>query len=221
LAPANARTGVLLVAAAFALVFGSGLGAGWLLERFDAETGFQREADRIAEILHLRPGMMVGDIRAGLGRWTVDMARRVGPEGQVYATTGPHAPHLLLETVADSRLDNIAVITRTPGEGPRLPAGCCDAILLRFVYSDLRIERPGLLPSLEQLSREGGLVAIIEAHPGGPAGPGRQTLPRQAVIAEMTQHGFELVQDYESWFANTYCVVFRKRPPRASDGPQE
>lgn len=199
-----------LVVSAFGLVFSTGLGGGWLLQRYNNNTGFQEEANRIAEVLELRPGMMVGDIRAGLGRWSVDMARRVGPAGQVFATAGPHPAHLLLATVAGSALDNITVITRTPGNTPRLPHGCCDAILLRLVYSDLKVERPELLASLRDLLRPGGRVAIIESNPGGPTGPARQTLPRQAVIADMTRAGFELDREFERWFGNTYCVVFRR-----------
>ena len=201
---------LLVVAAAIALVFSTGLGAGWLLQRFDANTGFLREADRIAEVLDLDPGDRAGDIRAGEGQWTVDMARRVGPQGQVFATAGPQPAHLLLKTVADSGLDNITVITQAPGDAARLPSGCCDAILMRFVYSDLKVERPTLVPSLALLARPGALLAIIDVNPSGPTGPGRQTMSRQAVVQDITSHGFELVQEYESWFGNTYCVVVRR-----------
>jgi ubiquinone/menaquinone biosynthesis C-methylase UbiE len=201
---------VLLVTGALALVCSSGLGAGWLLQRYDENQGFRREADRIAGVLALRPGMIVGDVRAGLGAWSVDMAKRVAPDGQVFATAGPHPAHNLLETVAASGLDNVTVITRTPGESPRLPIDCCDAVLMRFVYSDLRVERPTLLPMLQRIVRAGGRLAVIEVNPGGPVGPGRQSLPRAAVVDELTQNGFELVDDYEHWFGNTYCVVFRR-----------
>jgi predicted methyltransferase len=200
----------MFVAGALAVVFGAGLGAGWLLERYDAGVGFSREADRIAEVLGLRPGQSVGDIRAGTGRWTVDMARRVGPDGHVFATAGPSPAHVLMATVAASGLDNVTVITRTPGETPRLPLACCDAILLRRVYSDLQRERPGFLESLRRVAIPGGLVAVIDFHPDAPTGPPRHTLPRRDVIAEFTAGGFTLVEDHERWFGNTYCVVFRR-----------
>jgi ubiquinone/menaquinone biosynthesis C-methylase UbiE len=204
------RSMIVLMTGALALVCTTGLGAGWLLQRYDRNQGFRREADRIAEVLALRPGMTAGDIRAGLGAWTVDMARRVAPDGEVFATSGPHPAHNLLETVAASGLDNITVITRTPGESPRLPLDCCDAVLMRFVYSDLRIERPALLSALNRIVRPDGRLAVIEANPVGPVGPGRQTLARAAVIDELTHNGFELVADFEHWFGNTYCVVFKR-----------
>lgn len=199
-----------VMAVALGLMFASGLGAGLLLQQFDADVGFAREAERIAAVLELAPGQSVGDIRAGTGRWTVDMARRVGPEGQAFATVGPDPAHVLMATVADSGLDNITVITRTPGDSPRLPVACCDAVLLRLVYSDLQRERPGFLQSLGRVTKPGGLVAVIEFHPDAPTGPPRDTLPRREVIAEFTAAGFTLVQDHERWFGNTYCEVFRR-----------
>ena len=143
------------------------------------------------------------------------MARRVAPHGQVFATAGPHPAHLLLATVAASRLDNITVITRTPGDSSRLPLDCCDAILMRFVYSDLRVERPTLLSALHRIVRPGGRLAVIESNPGAPFGPGAQTLARPMVIDELTHNGFVLIADFEHWFGNTYCVVFR-RPDRST-----
>lgn len=199
-----------IVATALASLFSAGLGAGWLLQRYDAAIGFDREADRIATVLALAPGKVVGDIRAGTGRWTVDMARRVGPDGQAFATVGPNPAHVLMATVASSGLDNITVITRMPGDLPRLPIACCDAVLLRMVYSDLRRERAGFLQNLQRVTKPGALVAVIDFHPDAPTAPPRNTLPRRDVIAEFTASGFTQVHDYERWFGNTYCLVFRR-----------
>jgi len=206
------RRPAVLVASALTAMFSTGLGAGWMLARYDASIGFAAEAERLSEALALAPGISAGDIRAGTGRWTVDMARRVGPDGQVFATVGPDAPHVLMATVARSALDNVTVITRSPGDSPRLPLACCDAVLLRRVYSSLRRERPDFLGTLNRVTRPAGLVAVIDFHPDAPTGPPRNTLPRRDVIAEFTAAGFTLVEDHERWFGNTYCVVFRRGP---------
>ena len=204
------RRTAFIVAAALTSVFSAGIGAGWMLQRYDAAIGFEREADRIAAVLELSPGKSVGDIRAGTGRWTVDMARRIGPAGQAFATVGPTPAHVLMSTVADSGLDNVTVITRMPGDLPRLPIACCDAVLLRLVYSSLVRERAGFLQNLLRVTKPGALVAVIDFHPDAPTGPPRNTLPRREVIAEFAAAGFTAVADYERWFGNTYCVVFRR-----------
>jgi ubiquinone/menaquinone biosynthesis C-methylase UbiE len=86
---------------------------------------------------------------------------------------------------------------------------------MRFVYSDLRVERPTLLSTLHRIVRPGGRLAVIESNPGAPFGPGAQRLARPMVIDELTRNGFVLIADFEHWFGNTYCVVFR-RPDRST-----
>jgi len=209
------RTGAL-VAAAVGLIFGAGLLAGWRLERYDADRGFQAEAERIASVLRLAPGINVGDIRAGTGRWTVDMARRVGPSGQVYATVGPNPAHELLQTVAAGGVDNVSVITRTPGASPRLPLGCCEAVLVRAVYHEFA-ERHTLLASLGQNLKPGGILAIIDFDEGTPEHAVGHGIARRTVLAEVTGAGFELRETFAHWSGNAYCLVFRRPEGDARD----
>ena len=95
------------VAAAFLVILGTGLAGGWLLLQYDQGLGFDEEADRIAEVLRLRPGLIVADVRAGSGGWTVDMARRVGASGRIFATVSPNNPaHEIFQTLAEAEIRN-------------------------------------------------------------------------------------------------------------------
>lgn len=205
-----------LVVAVVGVIFGVGLLAGWRLERFDADRGFRAEAERIAEVLRLAPGIDVGDIRAGTGRWTVAMARRVGPTGQVYATVGPNPAHELLQTVAAGGVDNVSVITKTPGASPRLPLGCCEAILVRAVYHDFQ-DRRTLLASLRKNLKPGGLLAIIDFDEGTPEHAGGHGIARRTVQAEVAGAGFELRETYPHWSGNAFCLVYGQPEGEARD----
>ena len=213
--PGALRKGGLVVAVV-GVIFGVGLLAGWRLERFDAERGFDTEAEHIAGVLRLEPGINVGDIRAGTGRWTVAMARRVGPSGQVYATVGPNPAHELLQTVAEGSVDNVSVITRTPGASPRLPLGCCEAILVRAVYHDFQ-DRRTLLASLHKNLKPGGLLAIIDFDEGTPEHAGGHGIARRTVQAEVTRAGFELRETHAHWSGNAFCLVFRQPEGETGD----
>jgi SAM-dependent methyltransferase len=215
LARGRLRTGGL-VALVVGAIFVAGLFAGWRLERFDADRGFLAEAERIAGVLRLAPGISVGDIRAGTGRWTVAMARRVGPTGQVYATVGPNPAHELLRTVAEGGVDNVSVITKTPGDSPRLPLGCCEAILVRAVYHDFS-DRRTLLASLRKNLKPGGLLAIIDFDEGTPEQAGGHGIARRTVAAEVTGAGFELRETHAHWSGNAFCLVFRQPASEARD----
>lgn len=195
-----------VVGGALAAILGLGFAAGNLLQNYDESIGFDEEAHRIAEILQLEPGMSVGDVRAGTGKWSVDMARRIG-DGMVYATVGPDPPSVLYQTVANSLVDNITVIVRTPGDAPRLPLECCDATLIRFVYRHFENRQERIAHNLWLTSRPGGRLAIIDWQAGAPA---RNAVPKEVVIQEVTAQGFEFERVIDDWAPDVYCLIFRK-----------
>jgi len=199
------------VVLALLAIAGVALIAAWALQQYDETRGFQREADRIAELLEIGPGMVVGDVRAGSGRWSVDLARRVGEEGQVYATAGPSPPHELYQTVADSGLDNITVIVRTPGETGRLPVDCCDAILLRLVFHHFE-DRPTFANTLYQDAKPGGRLLVIDFGRETPQYATGHGIPMEHAIEEITGAGFQLEQTIEDWGSGSFCLLFRKPP---------
>lgn len=210
-----------LVTLAIGLTLATGLIAGRFLENYDATIWFELEADRIAQVLEVGTGDSIGDVRAGTGRWSVDLARRVGPDGMIYATAGPTAAHVLFATVAAAQVDNVSVITRTPGENSRLPLGCCNGVLLRHVYRNFS-DRVQLAAAMSGSVKTGGRVAVIEFLDSGQTSPGLTTnrVSPVQVIDEFTSVGFELVELIDDWSTNTYCVVLRRTsaPPTPPSG---
>jgi precorrin-6B methylase 2 len=198
------------VAAAFVVILGAGLGAGWLLLQYDEGLGFREEADRIAEVLQLRPGLIVADVRAGSGGWTVDMAKRVGQSGRIFATVSPNNPaHEIFQALAEAEIDNVNVIGRTTGTSQRLPLNCCDAILLRGVYHDFP-DRETIAGGLVENLRPGGRMAVIDFAEGTPEQLSGHGLAQETLIAEMKTAGFAVEQVIDDWFGNAYCILFRR-----------
>lgn len=206
-----ALIGWICAAAAVGGIFAAGLGAGQLLQRYDQTTAFDLEMNEIATVLGLRAGMHVGDIRAGAGRWTVGIAHRVAPTGHVYATVGPDPTHRLMQTIAAAGVDNVSVIARMPGDTPRLPIGCCDAVLLRAVYHEFR-DRGRLLASVRRNLRKGGALMIIDFDEGTPEHAGGHGVARAIVEREVAAAGFVVRETIEDWNGNAYCVVLGGRP---------
>ena len=200
-----------IVGGALVGILGLGLAAGNMLQTYDDTIGFEDEAERIAEILQLQPGMDVGDVRAGTGKWTIDMARRIG-DGMAYATAGPDPPSVIYDYVADAQINNVTVIVRTPGNAPRLPLECCDATLVRFVYRHFENRQERIARNLWLTSKPGGRLAIIDWQGGSPA---RNFVPKETVIREVTAQGFELERAID-WAPDVYCLVFRKPEGSAS-----
>jgi len=174
------------------------------------------EADRIAEVLAVRPGANVADVGAGDGEWSEDLARRVGPLGHVWATEVDEDELRDIERrMEHSRLTNVSVVS---GEATDtgLPDGCCDAVLLRLVYHHLTDPAP-MRESLARALRQGGLLAVIEIRPqrwwpgvrGVPDRGGHGISPED-LIDELTADGWEVVSRHDEWpgDSDSFCVVF-------------
>jgi ubiquinone/menaquinone biosynthesis C-methylase UbiE len=179
---------------------------------------FDAESQRLEEVLALAPGDIVADVGAGEGEWTLEMARRVGPSGRVFATEiDPDRIRQIRKAVAEAGVANVTVIEGTP-EDTKLPHGCCDAILLRHVYHHITHPAP-MSASLLQAVRPGGFVAVIDFNPltrllpvpdGVPANRRAHGMPIDVLIEEMTAQDFGVSQRIEDWFRFDYCVVFRR-----------
>jgi len=195
------------------------LSIGLVLAVADGCQTFDTESQRLEEVLALAPGGVVADVGAGEGEWTLEMARRVGASGRVFATEiDPGRIRQIRKAVAEAGVANVTVIEGAPDD-TRLPQGCCDAILLRHVYH--HITHPAAMSaSLLQAVRPGGFVAVIDFNPltqllpvpdGVPENRRAHGMPIDVLIEEMTAQGFGVSQRIEDWFRFDYCVVFR--PP--------
>jgi ubiquinone/menaquinone biosynthesis C-methylase UbiE len=177
------------------------------------------EADRIAGLLELAPGMRVADVGAGNGRWAEALAHRVGSSGRVYATEVKEAEiEELRRRFQDFELGNVTVISGDQ-EDTGLPAGCCHAILLRLVYHHFTEPAKMRLSLRRALQPDGRLMIIdIEPQPGWPDLPGvpdrgGHGIPTEALIAEMASDGFEVAARFGNWQGDPerFCVVFKRR----------
>jgi SAM-dependent methyltransferase len=185
------------------------------------------ELPRLRQELALEPGMSVADVGAGRGEVTVALAAEVGPTGRVFSTDiDPKALEQIRARAEAAALQNVTIV-QAHARDTGLPAGCCDAALLRRVYhhlSDPAATNAGLLRAL----RPGGVLAVIDFPPmlswlwpwgtteAEKDGSGHGVTSRR-VVEDVTASGFELVKVIEDWPGRgplkSYCAVFRKPSP--------
>jgi len=184
----------------------------------------ESEAERAAALLGLAPGMTVAEIGAGDGEFTLELARRVGATGRVYATEIEQEKRDEIASAArEAGLANVELIPAQI-ESTGLPAACCAAIFMRHVYHHLTapaaIDRD-LLHALEP----GGRMVIVDFPPTwflvpfAPEGVGEERTEHgieiDAALRELEAAGFEQVEvipDWNPhWFApDGYALVLRK-----------
>jgi predicted methyltransferase len=173
---------------------------------------------RTLEALGLRPGMRVADVGAGNGEWAERLSREVGEAGRVYATEVDRDKLRQVEArVEDAHLGNVTVLVGTQDD-TGLPAGCCDAILLRMVYH--HFEKPERMrASLRAALRPGAPLVVIDTEPQpqwrhleGVPDRGGHGIHEDVLLREMTGDGFEVTAKHDHWPGDgeRYCVVFRR-----------
>ena len=179
----------------FANVMGVG-GAGWLVrpERIEEE-----QPDKALDELHLKPGMVVADIGAGVGYMSIKMARRVAPNGKVYSNDiQPEMLVMLRENLAKQKVANIEPVLGETAD-PKLPANTMDLVLLVDVYHEFSEPQIMLRKIRETLKADGRLV-LLEYRAEDPKVP---ILPEHKMTVaqvrqELEAEGFKLSQVIES-----------------------
>jgi predicted methyltransferase len=138
-----------------------------LLEAPDREQW--QKPNLIMDELRIAEGSVVADLGAGGGWFTIRLARRVGPNGLVYAEDiQPQMIDATRRRAQHERLTNVRTVLGTPSD-PRLPRKI-DAVLIVDAYHE--IEDPiVLLKNVERSLNPQGRVGVVGFLPGG-GGPG-------------------------------------------------
>lgn len=170
-------------------------GAPWLVRE-----SRQREEDcqRLLIELRLRPGQIVCDLGCGNGFYTLELARRVGPTGKVYAVDiQPEMLDLLRKRMAADRLTNIVPILGTETD-PKLPPAQFDLVLLVDVYHEFS-HPEAMLAAIRRALRPGGEVALAEFRaedPDVPIQPAHK-MSKAQILKEFGANRFRLVRQFD------------------------
>ena len=171
--------------------------------------------DLIMDALGIADGAIVADLGAGGGWFTIRLARRVGPNGLVYAQDiQPQMIEAINRRVQQEALTNVRTVLGTPTD-PRLPGGL-DAVLIVDAYREMdEPSRPqvlqNLLKSIDHALKPQGRIGIVDFLPGG-GGPGPAAEDRvkpETIIAMVEAAGLRL-QAREAVPPFQYLLVFGK-----------
>jgi SAM-dependent methyltransferase len=170
------------------------------------------EAERVMNLLSVKPGLTVADIGAGSGYYTVRLARRVAPTGHVYAEdVVPDYLERLAQRVRSEGLTGTVTLVRGDAHDPRLPPGSLDLALLVHMYHE--VQQPyGLLWNLRPALKPNARVGIIDAR--------KQTAvhgtPPDLLRCELAAVGYRQTAFYDLQ-ESTYLAVFVL--PNPGSGP--
>lgn len=183
------------------------LGADWL-DRPDRDA--REQPDKVLDALGVGSGMVVADVGAGTGYFTVRMARRVGATGQVIATDlQPEMLRLLDARLQKEKLTNVRLV-RAGDHDAALHADCCDLVLLVDVYHELS-DPAAILAGIRHALRPRGRLVLIEYRKDDPRvqikPEHEMTLPQ--IQKELGERGFHFVDSLE-FLPDQRVVVFTR-----------
>ncbi|MCH7748960.1 MAG: methyltransferase domain-containing protein [Acidobacteria bacterium] len=179
-----------------------------------------QKPDEIMDALNIADGSTVADVGAGAGWFTVRLARRVGPNGRVYAEDIQQPMLDAIDyRVRREGLTNVETVHGTP-EDPTLPAGL-DAVLVVDVYAE--VEDPvSLLTDVAAALKPQGRLGIVDwtKEGGGPGPPMEQRVEAAKVIGDAAAAGLTLLS-HESFLTYQFLLVFGldQRSPAPGDEP--
>jgi predicted methyltransferase len=199
------------------------LAVGLVLAPFAVRADDSNEADRLAKRLGVQAGSRVGEIGAGDGAMAVEIARRVGTNGRVYATElEADAREEIAASAGEAGVANVEVLeAQLAATG--LPERCCDAIFMRNVYHHLT-DPSAIAKDIQRALVPGGTLVVIDFPPTwflapfSPEGVGEERtghgITVGAALRELRAAGFVHVETIESWTPrwigpDVYALVLR------------
>lgn len=144
--------------------------------------------DQVLQAMALSPAMIVADIGAGTGYFSMRLARAV-PSGQVIATDiEPDMVRYLEERARREQLGNVRAV-RAPASSSGLEANSVDRILIVDVWHHIE-QRVAYAKDLAAALRPGGKIFVVdftmEAKHGPPVA---MRIAPDALVAELTAAG--------------------------------
>jgi len=162
-----------------------------------------QKPEQIMDTLGIADGSVVADLGAGGAWFTLHIARRVGPNGIVYAEDiQPAMLQVIRQRMQVENLLNVRPILGTPSD-PRLPKGLDAAIIVDSYHEMDDPANPTLVTTLlKNIARSlkpQGRLGIVDFNPGG-GGPGPapdQRVDPQSVIKAAQAAGLDLISKEE------------------------
>lgn len=164
--------------------------------------------EKIMDAIGLKPGMVIGDIGAGWGRFAVWFADRVGETGKVYANDiDMGALMRLAKRCKDHGFKNV-IVRHGKVVDPNIPPGVLDIAFMINVYHHL--EKPvELVRNLAPTLKPEGLLVIVE-HCPEKTGWSSEVTSQEKLVEQAGQAGFELTK-IETFLERDNIYFFRPK----------
>lgn len=135
------------------------------IEEWEKKTFLKQPPEKVMDTAGINPGMVIGEVGAGRGRFTMHLAHRVGPKGKIFANDiDAEALAYLRERCKRAGITNVETILGDEID-PLFPKKSLDIIFMVWTYHYVAQPLP-LLKNLPKSLKPGGTVVLVEPKPG-------------------------------------------------------
>jgi ankyrin repeat protein/predicted O-methyltransferase YrrM len=163
------------------------------IEEWEERTFIKQPPQKVMDAAGIKPGMAIGEVGAGRGRFTLHLARRIGAEGKILANDiDAEALAYLRERCQKAGFANVETILGEVDD-PNYPEGSLDMVFMVWTYHFF--DQPvtmlrKLLPTL----KPGGTIVLVEPDPIRGPGGGDHGISPERMRRDAAQAGFEVVR---------------------------
>ena len=133
-------------------------------ESWEMRVNKRQPPDMVMDAVGVKSGMVIGEVGAGRGRYTVHLSDRVGEAGKIFANDiDAEALTFLQERCKRGGITNVETVLGDV-EDPRFPEKSLDMIFMVWVYHMVESPVP-LLKSFGSSLKPGATVVMVEPPP--------------------------------------------------------
>jgi len=166
--------------------------------------------DTVLNTIGIKPGMIIGEVGAGRGRYTVQIASRILPSGRIYANDiNQDALKFLEKCCAKLGLTNVKTVLGSVTE-PKLPQAALDMVIMVNVVHCL--EKPvDLMKNIGSSLKPNGMIVIVEGNLDKDPSATEEWYARSKLLKIYKDAGYVLVRE-ETFLPkdNIYFLKIRK-----------
>lgn len=150
--------------------------------------------DTVLNVIGIKPGMIIGEVGAGRGRYTVQIASRIGPSGVLYANDiVKEYLQYIKRRCADHGLTNVKTVLGDLTD-PKLPPAALDMVIMVNVVHCLA-EPVALLRNIRKSLKPDGVIAVVEGNLDKLPSAAGEWFSRSKLLKIYKDAGYDLVRE--------------------------
>jgi len=176
---------------------------------WEANVNKRQPPEIVLKTIGLKPGMTIGEVGAGTGRYTVEIASRVGPSGRVYANDiNQEALKFLEGRCKEQGLIHVETVLGSLKE-TNLPAAALEMVIMVNVVHCLA-EPVALLKNVGDSLKPDGQIVIVEGNLDKDPSSAGEWFSRAKLLKIYLDAGYVLVRE-ETFLPKDNIYFLKKR----------